>query len=510
MSNLKNIKLTESQERVFNKIKDFVNSKDRIFILKGYAGTGKTTLMKFLVEYLKENEKNFELLSPTGRASKILANYTNCSASTIHSMIYCYKSFNRDIDDINDLYSPMNRNSNQLYLIFEPVTYEIIIRRQQEEAKKLGKKIKEYNGKVYIIDESSMISDNPTKQIIQAKFGSGRLLYELLNYDTHKNSKFIFVGDPAQLPPVKDYFSPALDKDYIRKTFSYSVQEDNLTEIMRQQDTNTIIQAASNIRKLWENAPEEKVSYLPYKVWGILDIRKYKDVHILPNIDNLKEHYHNDIKQFGYNHSIFICRSNSACKQISDQIRKELGFTDILNKGDILMVCQNQHTTGLMNGDMIEVVNVLETTIRTPYNRYRTPLTFTRIKVKELFTKKEYTTLLINETISSENNNLDKTQQTSLFIDFIARMKTKNITQKKNQEEFNYAMRKDPYLNALRCSYGYAVTCHKAQGGEWKNVYIQIPRNFTLNPTKEVYQWLYTAVTRAKEKVFFVDDFYFK
>lgn len=495
MSNLKDIQLTESQKRVLNSLKTFLDSNQRIFLLKGYAGTGKTTLMRFLIEHLEDKKRPYRLLAPTGRAAKILSNYTGTTATTIHSMLYSYKSFNRNIEDTEDLFLPCSSNSNQLYLVFYPQTINPDAPVET----------------VYIIDESSMISDMEEKNIIQAKFGSGRLLQELLLYDNRKDSKFIFIGDPCQLPPIKGDISPAMEKDYIQNVFRYSVQEAFLTQIMRQKDDNTITQAAATVRKLWENAPLSTDVYGYLTVWGYLSISQYKDIVCMPTIKSMEDKYFDDIKKYGYNHSVFVCRSNKDCTLISKTIRTRLGFNGILSKGDLLMIVQNQNTTGLMNGDMVEVMDILEQNIYTPKNKYHTPIKFLRLKVKELFTSKEVTTLLIEETITSYNNNLDSTKQTSLFLDFITRMKDKGITEKKDKKAFDDALRTDPYLNALRCSYGYAVTCHKAQGGEWNNVYVHVgPRNITKNPIKATYQWLYTAITRAKEKVFLLNDFYIK
>lgn len=500
MSDIKDIKLRPSQEKVLKKMKEFIQSNDRIFILKGYAGTGKTTLMRFLIEYLNERKRLYKLLSPTGRAAKILANYTGAKADTIHSLIYHYQSFNRNIEEESDLFGKDSK-TNQLFLVFEPQQREFKDYKDEEELKEV----------IYIIDEASMVGDDIKRNVTQAMFGSGRLLYELLHYDSHPKSKYIFVGDPCQLPPVMESNSPALDSVYIRDTFNYAIQESQLTEIMRQKGDNSIISASTTIRKLWQQAPNSERVYDRAIIWGKLPLREYKDIYLVNDVKQMQEKYLQDVKQHGYNHSIFICRSNKDCVTISGNIREKLGFTKTIEKGDIFMVVQNQYTTGLMNGDMVEVIDVDNKIIRTPHNKFSTPLTFKSIKVRELFTKKEYTTLIIEETLISQNNNLDSHQQTNLFVDFIMRMKEKGITEKKKPQQFTDALRRDVYLNALRCSYGYAVTCHKAQGGEWNNVYIHLgARNFTKNPIKSTYQWIYTAITRAKEKVFMVDDFYIK
>ena len=167
------------------------------------------------------------------------------------------------------------------------------------------------------------------------------------------------------------------------------------------------------------------------------------------------------------------------------------------------MVIQNNMPTGLMNGDMVTVEEIA------PQSTTRAQLTFRQIKVKELFTGKTYTTLLIEEIAYLGRLNLDNRQQQAMFVDFIIRMKEKGITQKQ-KKAFYDAMFNDPYLNALRCVFGYAITCHKSQGGEWEEVYVHVPRNITLNPTKETYQWIYTSMTRARKMLHMIDDFYIK
>ena len=189
IKDLKNIKLTISQENVLKQILDFVrNSKDRVFILKGYAGTGKTTLMKFLIQELEKVKKDYRLLASTGRAAKVLANLSNRngSTSTIHSMVYSFNGLNKEYDEKEE---PVVDKDGQLFLVFEPS------RLDESEVPET----------IYIIDEASMVSDVITKNVTQAKFGEGRLLKELLDYDKRSGSKFIFVGDPCQLPPIEEY-----------------------------------------------------------------------------------------------------------------------------------------------------------------------------------------------------------------------------------------------------------------------------------------------------------------
>lgn len=496
MSELPNIALTQSQQKVLDQLKDFIfKSKDRVFILKGYAGTGKTTLMRFLIKELVKENQLFRLLSTTGRAAKILSNYTKNEASTIHSMIYKFKDFNEDISKI-DVKTPSADSTGQLFLVFEPTVLNT----------------EDRDSVIYIVDEASMISDIAEKDIVQAQFGSGRVLKELIEYDKMPASKFIFIGDPCQLPPVQGTVSPALTTDYFSTTFKLKAQEGVLTEIMRQD--NSIIAAGTYIRKQWDKAPELESAY-PGKVWGpALHLSSFKDFVIHDQQTDMEREYLNIIKEKGYNDSIFICNSNAKCQEASFKIRTALGLSGCVQNKDLLMVIQNQNTTGLMNGDMVEVLDIrpesnrIIKTVQTP-NGYHTTLEFREIKVKELFTQKEYTTLILENTLHPTNQvNLDAQQQSGLFLDFIIRMKRKGIDHKRDSEEFEKAMRIDPFLNALRCNYGYAVTCHKAQGGEWNSVFIQMPRNITFKPTKTKYQWFYTALTRAKLQVHLCKDFF--
>ena len=186
------IKLTVSQDKVLKQMLDFIKHPiDRVFILKGYAGTGKTTLMRYLIEELKLQERHFRLLASTGRAAKILSNLSgqeNMQASTIHSLVYTFNGLNKEYDDKEEVKVDTN---GQLFLMFEPSILD-----------------KDSPETIYIIDEASMVSDMPVKLITQAKFGSGRLLKELLDYDNRDKSKYIFVGDPCQLPPIRESLIP--------------------------------------------------------------------------------------------------------------------------------------------------------------------------------------------------------------------------------------------------------------------------------------------------------------
>ncbi|MCI2108166.1 MAG: ATP-dependent helicase [Bacteroidales bacterium] len=488
MHKIKQIQLLESQARVLQQIESFIfDSDDRIFISKGYAGTGKTTLMRFLIDYLQKYNRRYRLLASTGRAAKVLSNITNVTESviTIHKLIYKYDGLNKDLSEIKE--SAANEDYGQLCLNF---AFSEVDDEKEPEA-------------IYIADEASMISDQPEDFVTQAKFGSGKVLTDLLNYDKRKNSKFIFVGDPCQLPPIRECSSPALSKENFKEHFKMNAQEAQLTEIVRTGKDNSLIMASNKLRSLYASAPERKDAYGTLKVWGNLPLGNNKNIILHPNADEMIQEYIQKIKEKKYDNAVYICWSNARCKKVSLEVRSALGLNGLLCRGDLLLVIQNNYLNGLMNGDMVEVLNVSSITETVA------GLTFRQVKVKELFTGITCDALLIDEILMQDHVNLDSDQMTRLYIDFVIRMKKKGIKQKM-PDEFKFAMANDPYLNALRCVYGYAVTCHKAQGGEWDDVYVEIPRNITFQPIKESYQWVYTAITRARNKVHIVKDFFIK
>jgi ATP-dependent exoDNAse (exonuclease V) alpha subunit len=482
----KAFEFTEGQKRTLSLLKEFIDSaQSRVFILKGYAGTGKTTLLKELIKILQEKKKSFKLLASTGRAAKILSNITDCPASTVHSEIYTYKDFNLDLENVaNERASKKADNYGQLYIEFELTPVPL-------------------NDKIhfYIVDESSMIGDTKEKGAIQAFFGSGRLLSDLLTYDA--NGKFIFVGDVCQLPPVNETFSPALSAEYFQHKRNIGCLHVELTEIVRQDNTNDIILASQKIRKLYASCPPVK--------WAKFPFRGCKNITIFSEQASILADYVKRIKREGYNNATLICRSNKSCDTLTSLIRPALGLTQsTLQKGDLLLVTQNNYISNLMNGDLVEVTNI-------GIRENRAHLTFLKTEVKEIVTQKVYSQLLIEDILYQNRINLTQDQQKELFLDYYDRMYKKGIIYKKNPKTpkensdkrlFEEGMRKDIYLNALRAVFGFALTCHKSQGGEWEHVYLDIPRHLAFNPQKETYQWLYTAMTRAKKQLYLIDGFW--
>ena len=472
------ITLTKSQANALGRFKQFISDPSaKVFILKGYAGTGKTTLVRRFIKELKEGGQLYSLLASTGRAAKILANITDEDTRTVHSEIYRFTKLSQDLEQLAMKQEQVIADeTGQLYLNFELAP---------RDAAKIP--IECY----YIVDEASMISDAKDHTATQAIFGSGKLLHDLLTYD--EKGKFIFVGDICQLPPVTQKFSPALDANYFLKEFGIKAYECELTQIMRQSGDNDIVLSAQQLRRLYHNPPMKQKS-------ATFPLKGYKNIHVLNNQTELINRYVNCIQNGGFNSSTMLCLSNRQSTSTTNLLRPIFGHrSSMLEKGDLLLITQNNIPTGLMNGDLVIVEEVGAQT-------RRADLTFINVLVKELFTGETYSSLVIAEVLYSNGTNISQANQRSLYVDFYYRMK--EIDVKQGSDQFNMMMMQDPYLNALRSVFGYVLTCHKSQGGEWDNVFIDIPRSFPYMEKPYVYQWLYTAMTRARKELYVVYDYW--
>lgn len=474
ISRLFEFTLKPQQKKVFEALRHFTKDEsNKVFILRGYAGTGKTSLMSGLIKWMDENEIQYNLLASTGRASKILSDKTKVKAKTIHSHLYVFNDISDDLEELSKQKKTLGKDdSGQLSLLFE-------LRCVDKKA-----------GQLYIIDEASMISDIKEKSTSFARFGSGELLNDLINSDI--NGKYIFVGDPAQLPPVNQSFSPALSKEYINNKFRCDVVEFELTEIVRQESENGIIAASMNLRKLYTTNPQVKFANFLFKI--------YPDIHLHNSHTSLLNAYIDNIKKHGFEHSTLICQMNKYCSEINKYVRNVLQKDEEwVEEGDLLMVTQNNYLTDLVNGDIVKVLQTGET-------EYRCGLSFKKVEIQELASNKIYTIPLIENILYSVNTNLDSVQNKELMIDYYFRMKALGIQQKDHQ--FKEKMLYDPYLNALKAVYGYALTCHKSQGGEWEEVFLYLDNKIHGIPKPSIYQWMYTAITRAKTKIHIVNDWF--
>ena len=469
-------KPTTGQLNVMGLLEMFVkNPSEKVFILKGYAGTGKTTLMNGFIKWLAENDHVYSLLASTGRAAKILSDKTEVQASTIHSQIYIFSDLDDDLESmVAKQESLAIDDKGQISLVFD---VKVIVSNTE---------------KIYIIDEASMVADVPDTGSSFAKFGTGELLKDLLAYDTM--GKFVFVGDPCQLPPVGQNFSPALSKEYIEKKYRLATRQVELTEIIRQDSTSGIIGASLALRRLQTANPAVKFANFPMK--------GFKDVNLHSSHINLINLYIQKIKESGFEYATLICQTNRHCSDLNQIVRSALGkSSNILEPGDILMVTQNNYLTGLVNGDIVQV-------LKTGKREIRCGLKFLNVHVLNFASKETYNVLMVEDILYSISTNLNNKQHKDLMIDYYFRMKDKGILQK--SQFFRENMLTDPYLNALKAVYGYALTCHKAQGGEWNEIFLYLDNKVHGIPKPGIYQWMYTAITRAKNTLHIVNDWFIK
>lgn len=470
---MRDITLTEHQQDIFNQIMSFIHAPGAgIFILKGYAGTGKTTLLQYIASQLHKENRKFALLASTGRAASVLRSKTNFSASTIHSEIYKFSGVDGDEEHIPDDAMPE---------LFGDMTLQFGLRMRDEQD----------DTKVYIVDEASMVSNVLTDNKSFAHFGSGLLLTDFLN--TVSRNKVIFTGDPAQLPPVAQQESPALSEDWFNNNHIH-VKSGTLTEILRQKSDNDILVLATRIRKMVNNTPSYK--------WIKIPVAGIRNVELLPS-QQMKEEYVKYTVSHGYNDTIAVAHSNRNCNEINRYVRKtRYGDENApLQIGDILMVTQNNHIVPLVNGDFVEVIKIGD-------KQFYSNLRFVDIVVKAKHNDTKFNTLLCLDTLYNGRPNITSEQQRLLMINFSMRLRRKNVRPK--TQAYNEALRKDPFLNSLRANFGYAVTCHKSQGGEWKQVFFFLNKSMYVMKKKSLARWWYTGITRAKEKLYLTDDWWIK
>ena len=462
--------LTKQQQEAFDGLVSFLNEPvQAFFILKGYAGTGKTTLLQEFAAYLNEQKISFSLLAPTGRAASVLSAKTGFTAKTLHSELYHFKDIDGDADP-----AKVQTNADdygQMRLLFEIRTPDLS------------------HETVYIVDEASMIGDELNDSTSFASFGSGHLLTDFMRLVG--NNKVIFSGDPCQLPPVGSLESPALSEDFFRKQ-GKNVFSFEMTQILRQKQDSDVLKLATQVRKMTAIAYKTK--------WVKLPARNSQQIHVV-SFDQMKEQYIRELLDKGTNNTIAISLSNHNCHHINLEVRKRRYGNphQPLQVGDLLMVTQNNYLVPLTNGDFVEVVDV-------GHSESVKGISFIRITVKARLSEKKHETLLCLEPLHNGSSNLVPEQQRLLMIDFSQRMRDREIRPK--TEAYFAAMQKDTYLNSLRANYGYAVTCHKSQGGEWDKVYFFLNKGMYVMDPPELTRWWYTGITRSRDKLYLVQDWW--
>ena len=473
--------LTDSQITASEKLNIFFKGNSNCFILKGYAGTGKTTLLYGISRFLDENKITYKLMAPTGRAAKVIADKTKISAYTIHKSIY-------SIDKLEELKETDEAGS-------ETFKYFFGLRNNDDPT-----------NTVYIVDEASMISNKYSEGEF-FRFGSGRLLDDLFHYigfTAPKNSrKVIFVGDSAQLPPVNMSFSPALDLNYLMETdYKLTVKETEMKDVARHHKDSGILSNATDLRN------QISKSHL-YKIKIKTD---YPDIVPIDHSEIVDKYLEDtDIKK--EKRPIIIAYTNNSIRHYNDAVRDRI-YPDKgeIQPGDNFLVVRNNYKYDLLNGEFGEIKAILSDSetktvpLRKKTGGIKVELKFKSVTVEVLNMNGEiiqFDCKIIENLLDSKHPQLTSEEQRALYVFFKNRMKEKDI--KPNTKMFKEAMKNDPYFNAVLVKYGYAVTCHKAQGGEWNTTIVDFSYS-AKKLTQFYFRWCYTALTRSKNKMFCVNQ----
>ena len=480
--------LSSDQSACLDNLQAFLaNREQRIFLLKGYAGTGKTFLAKGITEFLSAQGRAFRLAAPTGRAAKVIAEKTGREARTIHSQIY-------DFGDLREYAAGDDELGSETFKFYAQIASN------QDQA-----------NTVYIVDEASLLSDAYSESEF-FRSGTGYLLHDLISYvgfdHGETDRKIIFVGDPAQLPPVGMSTSPALNAEYLHQHFGLKAVEYELKEVLRQKAESGVIR---NVMPLRESLSTGSFSSLGFVFDD--DVQRLRADDILPL-------YMESRAASGPISPIVIARSNSEAAGFNRSIRDALfPGRDFVVPGDRLIVTANSIVDGafLANGEFVDVVDAevaVERRIVTLRQRNEdtgevevidVPLVFRDIRLAVASTDGSETALstkILDDHLHNGRAGLDAVQQRALYVDFLKRHP--DLKKGSDRERISQILRQDPYFNALRVRFGYAVTCHKAQGGEWEHVFVSCPSG--QNPrTADYFRWLYTAMTRSSSKLYLIN-----
>lgn len=443
------------QQKTIDMLSEFVLSSsgaEQIFVLRGYAGTGKTSLIGALVKAMDEVKMRTFLMAPTGRAAKVFSLMAGKAAFTIHKSIYRQQKFSVEMEG-----------------------FQLLDNRQ--------------HGVLFICDEASMISTLNEG----SPFGTGNLLDDLIEFVYSADGcRLLLVGDDAQLPPVGQLRSPALDENALR---GYGLQliTSQLTEVARQQLDSGILANATMIRQQL-NAGE--VDALPRVLY-----KRFRDVRRIDGYEFL-EALESSYSRAGLDDTIIITRSNMRANQFNLAVRNQiLGREEELSAGDRLLVVRNNYFWGkefdqlpfVANGDVVEVKRVRN--IRELYG-----FRFADVEIILPDYDIEMEVVMMLDTLTVDGPNLPQSRQQELFANI-----AQDYPEIRNQKDLYKAIKENPYFNALQVKYGYCVTCHKSQGGQWSDVYLDVAY---INPDHlgiDFYRWLYTAFTRAVQTLYLVN-----
>jgi ATP-dependent exoDNAse (exonuclease V) alpha subunit len=455
-------KPTETQNLLLLQLSEFIFDKNEkgLFLLKGYAGTGKTTTISTVVKDLWKTGKKSVMLAPTGRAAKVISNYAGRQAFTIHKKIY----------------QPRKAKNGGVNFVLQT---------------------NKHTNTFFIIDEASMISDATHNSKL---FENGSLLDDLVSYVySGSGCKLILIGDTAQLPPVKLDLSPALDKNNLSLNYMKDVNEIELSEVMRQHSDSGILVNATELRYKLSGYGDYNFKFQ----LGFSDITRLVDGYDIQ--DAITVAYDND----GVEDTAFIVRSNKRANQYNQQIRGKIrGQENEISTGDYVMVVKNNYfwlddssdAGFIANGDTCEILE-----IRSIKELYGFRFAEVKIRMIDYKGQRPFDTVLLLDTLTSETPSLPYEESNRLYQEV-----AKDYESEKSKYKKLLAIKKNKYFNALQVKFSYAMTCHKSQGGQWKTVFIEQPY-LPEGPNKEYLRWLYTAVTRAQEKLYLIgfnDDFF--
>tara|TARA_R110002073_G_scaffold17446_4_gene65668 strand:+ start:14256 stop:15680 length:1425 start_codon:yes stop_codon:yes gene_type:complete len=454
---------TLKQSIVLQQLADYVfdTNPNSLYVLKGFAGTGKTTIIGAIVTNLWKAKKSAVLMAPTGRAAKVISNYSGKEAFTIHKKIYAAR------------YS----NSGKVSFVLAP---------------------NKHKKTIFIVDEASMISDIPNQSSL---FGSGSLLDDLMQYVySGHQCKLLLIGDTAQLPPIKLDLSPALNETALELSYNKDVIRMELDEVVRQEQDSGILFNATLLREALAGSYFDSFQF---KINGFKDIVRLLDGYEI--MDAINDAY----SCLGNEETAIIVRSNKRANLYNQQIRSRILFNEHeLTAGDYLMIVKNNYfwlkptseAGFIANGDIIEVLEVFS--IKELYD-----FRFAEVKVRMVDYPKmrPFETVLMLDTISLETPSLPYEEANKLYQEVLKDYEDETSSYKKFLKVKN-----NKYLNALQVKFSYAITCHKSQGGQWHTVFVEQPY-LPEGVNRDYLRWLYTAVTRAKEKLYligFKDDFF--
>ncbi|MDP5229224.1 MAG: AAA family ATPase [Cellulophaga sp.] len=454
---------TLKQNKALAELAGFILSKEKdiVFLLKGFAGTGKTTIIGTIVNNLWQTTMKTVLMAPTGRAAKVMSNYSNTISYTIHRKIYF----------------PKKQSGGGVQFVLAP---------------------NKHRSTIFIVDEASMIPDTPADSKL---FENGSLLDDLIQfvYSGH-NCKLILIGDTAQLPPVRLELSPALDEGKLSLNYNKEVTLLELDEVVRQAKDSGILYNATNLREQLQSEFYDDFKF---------DVHPFKDIVRLIEGNEILEAIEDSYSVNGKEETAFIVRSNKRANLYNENIRQRiLNLENDISVGDYMMVVKNNYfwlkpnseAGFIANGDIIEVLEIFS--IKEIYT-----FKFAEVKVKmvDYPNQEPFETVLLLDTITAEAPSLPYEDGNRLYQEVMKDYESETSKYKKFMKVKN-----NPFFNALQVKFSYAITCHKSQGGQWNTVFVEQPY-MPNGMDKENMRWLYTAVTRAKNKLYligFKNDFF--